>query len=84
MFSRMRLELPLATRIIIATSSFMSTHKISIMVIAGFIFAAWHFLMQNEQFARRVDELMLRMPFFGSLLQSIMVSQFRPSALQLA
>lgn len=76
MFSHLRLELPWATRVIMASSSFMSSHKWLILLFIGSLIIGWRLLLRDEQIARRVDEFKLKIPYVGNLLRHIMVSQF--------
>lgn len=69
-------ELPIITKIVIATSEFMkiSTPYIILCVI-GVVFA-YKKLMENESFGEKADKLKLKIPLIGVVITKIEMSRF--------
>ncbi len=69
-------ELPLQTRALIATSSFLTNYwyivvALPVLVTVGIAFG----IRTNPRFAERVDELLLRLPLVGPVLKKLIVTR---------
>lgn len=69
-------ELPLQTRALIATSSFLTSYwyivvALPVLVSVGIAFG----IRTNPRFAERVDELLLRLPLVGPVLKKLIVTR---------
>jgi len=72
-------ELPLTTRILIATSGFMSNYWWLILVILVVLAVGLRFYISRPQGRRQLDFLKLRIPIFGKLFQRIYLVRFTRS-----
>lgn len=72
-------ELPAATRVLIATSSFMRDYWwLLIIIVIGFV-AAIRFIVKTPAGKKAKDMLLLRLPVFGKLFQRIYLVRFTRS-----
>ncbi len=76
MFSGMRLTLPWATQMIVSWSNFMINHKIGILMALLLSFLGWGLAKRDQRFVLWLDEWKLKIPYIGTLLRYIMISQF--------
>lgn len=68
--------LPTPTRIVIAMSKWaQSNFLIIIGIIVGLIFL-WHYIRKNPKTVAATDDLFLKLPVFGALLQKVAVARF--------
>jgi type IV pilus assembly protein PilC len=72
-------ELPMATKILMATSSFLSNFWWLLLVILIGVIAGVHFYRKSPQGGRVIDTLKLRIPIFGKLFQRIYLVRFTRS-----
>jgi len=72
-------ELPMPTKILIATSAFfVHFWWLLILILVLFIFS-FRFILKNKKTRKYVDFLMLKLPVFGSLFQKIYIVRFTRS-----
>lgn len=71
--------LPLSTRIVIATSNFLTNYSILIVIGLIIIFTLVRMYLRTHDGRRRFDVLKLRMPIFGPLFQYIYLMRFSRS-----
>lgn len=72
-------ELPLATKILIATSKFLSKFWWMLIIAIGGGFFGLRFYIARPQGKKIFDALMLKLPIFGKLLQRIYLVRFTRS-----
>lgn len=76
MFASMNAQLPLPTRILVGLSNNMMW-ILPLMIVGTFVFLAWWRLNKNKDGVRRVkDNLLLRLPIFGPLINKIAIARF--------
>lgn len=71
-----KVQLPLQTRILIATSDFMSHYwwAVLIVMIGGFFGAAYY--LKTEDGQREFDEAIIHIPVIGNILNNIYIARF--------
>ncbi|MEC7264024.1 MAG: type II secretion system F family protein [Bacteroidota bacterium] len=75
-FKQNQVELPWITRFIVSLSDFIGDYGWWILLlVVGTLFLR-RTLFDNQWFRRRMDYLMIRVPYFGSFLKAIYLSQF--------
>ncbi|SFV53965.1 Type IV fimbrial assembly protein PilC [hydrothermal vent metagenome] len=76
-FASMHQELPTPTKVVIALADFF-THNYMILLVFIAIFVALFMLLRqkSEKFAYWVDRLLLKIPFFGSLIERSELARF--------
>jgi general secretion pathway protein F len=75
-FDEMEKALPLPTIIVIGASNFLKSYWWLILlffIVAGFIF---RHAKRTERFARKWDEVKLKMPVFGSVIKRMIIARF--------
>ena len=72
-------ELPITTRILIGTSSFMQQYWWLLIIITVALVAAFKWYEKRPQGRRQLDYLKLRLPIFGHLFQLIYLVRFTRS-----
>lgn len=72
-------ELPIATRIVIGASSFMTNYLIFIILIVGALVFLTNLYLKTYNGRRNFDYLKLRMPIFGTLFKYIYLMRFTRS-----
>lgn len=72
-------ELPLSTRIVIATSNFFKDYLWLVGLITLFIIIIVHYASKTEAGKRTIDLVKLRMPIFGTLFKYIYLMRFTRS-----
>lgn len=72
-------ELPLATKIIIATSDFMQQYILAILIFVVAIILAIRFYMKTYNGRRNIDIIKLKLPVFGVLFKYIYIMRFSRS-----
>lgn len=75
---RLKVELPLITKIILGISQVMKTWQFWLILVTG-SFGLWvlfRFLKKIPRFARFLDHTKLRVPYFGTLIKTFSLSQF--------
>lgn len=76
MFKSMKMQLPLVTRILIATSNFMTHNGVWLaLFLIALGFGVWRYL-KTEKGRYFWDRLKLKMPIFGPILQRAMMARF--------
>ena len=75
-FEDMEMELPFATRVIIAVSDGFQNH--GLLILAGMIAFIWAFLaaIKTSKGKRYFDFLVLRMPIFGAIIKKMNAARF--------
>jgi general secretion pathway protein F len=77
MFVQLNVELPLITRIVIAFSELFVSYKIifpiTFFTIAVYLFIRWY---NTEQGRLKFEDITLRIPLLGSLLQKVVLARF--------
>ena len=69
-------ELPITTRIIIGTSNFMFTYAWLLPLIAGTLGAAFWRILKLKRGKELFDQIILKFPIFGSLIQKFNAARF--------
>jgi len=72
-------ELPISTRILIGTSSFMRNYWWLLILIVVVVVLAVRFIIKTPQGKKVKDLIVLRLPIFGKLLQRIYLVRFTRS-----
>lgn len=72
-------ELPLATKVLIAMSSFFRNYWWTIPLIVGGVIVGYKAFTRSEAGKRTIDALLLKLPIFGPLLQKIYIVRFTRS-----
>ncbi len=76
LFKERKIELPAATKTLIAISEFMQSSWY-VVIIAGIVgFIAFKILTKQEKFKSFVDSILLRLPIFGTIAKKTAVSRF--------
>ncbi|MEQ8353423.1 MAG: type II secretion system F family protein [Leptospiraceae bacterium] len=77
LFEEMDMDLPLITQVVLAISDLMSSWKILIVIgiIAGAVYGVQRYYSTPEG-RRRIEELLLKVPLIGSLLQKSLLARF--------
>ncbi len=76
LFNSMQVQLPLPTRIVIASSQFVGSYGFFIIVgmgILGAVFRSWY---RTPKGRYQTDKLILKAPVFGPLMRKIAVARF--------
>ena len=68
-------ELPLATRIIVGTATFLSRHALWLVLGAAAIGAGAWWVLSNPRTRARIDQWVLSLPFVGSTVRKFETSQ---------
>ena len=76
MFASAHVQLPLATRILIAISNFFANNVLLIIVGIVALVVFYRMAMEYEQCVRLRDSLLLRLPIFGSLYTKLFMARF--------
>ncbi|MDD3285684.1 MAG: type II secretion system F family protein [Patescibacteria group bacterium] len=79
MLTESGMKLPLATRIIIAVSSFMQNYLILLILILAGLIVAVRYYLQTEAGRYQLDTFKLKMPIFGRLFKYIYLMRFTRS-----
>ncbi|EKE01694.1 MAG: hypothetical protein ACD_21C00072G0017 [uncultured bacterium] len=75
-FSSFKIQLPLATRMLIKSSSFLTNNWLVLLIVIGCIFFAGFRLIKIPKVRYLWDKYKLSMPIFGDLQKRIILSQF--------
>ncbi len=75
-FQESRVELPLPTRLLIATSNFMAHQWYVVLVSTIVAIFILNRLWRNEKSRRWIDILMLRLPIVGPIIKKIHLARF--------
>jgi type IV pilus assembly protein PilC len=76
MFTDMKIELPLLTRILVAASVFVQTYwPLLLLLVAGAVIG-FAYLAEKPGFRQKVDPLLLQIPVFGLLMRKIAIARF--------
>jgi len=75
-FSTMGVELPLPTKITLATSAFMQQAWYVIVLVMGAIPVAYKLIGRTKKGRYMLDAAFLKLPVFGDLFQKVAVSRF--------
>jgi general secretion pathway protein F len=75
-FEQSKAALPLITVVLIKTSHFVQKGWWALLLGAGAVVAAYRRLARREEFRRRQDRLLLRLPLAGTLWQQLILSRF--------
>jgi len=78
-FESMNAELPLATRILMATSAFAVDHGVAILIALIIMALLIRKYVQTPEGGLQWDQLKLRLPVFGSLFERIALGRFARS-----
>ncbi|MEK7558156.1 MAG: type II secretion system F family protein [Patescibacteria group bacterium] len=72
-------ELPITTKILIGTSSFLASYWIMILLVSVVIFFGLRFYISKPTGRKQIDYLKLKLPIFGKLFQLIYLVRFTRS-----
>ncbi len=75
-FNEMEKALPLPTLIVIGASNFLKSYWWLIVLVIVLIVITFRYLKRTEKFARMWDELKLRAPVFGSIINRMIIARF--------
>lgn len=76
MFASAHVQLPLATRLLIAISNFFAHNTIIIILTIIALVVLYRLALDYEEFVRFRDKLLLRLPVFGSLYTKLFMARF--------
>ncbi|MFA7382163.1 MAG: type II secretion system F family protein [Desulfurivibrionaceae bacterium] len=76
LFSSAKVELPFATRALMAISGFFAEHTLGIVVAVILLIMAYRLALSSPGFVYFRDRLLLRMPIFGPLSTRIFMARF--------
>ncbi len=76
LFESLNAPLPLPTRIVMGTSSFMAQFTIPIVLGSILLGIGFHYFYQTDEGRLRVDRILLRLPLMGIVLKKIAISRF--------
>ncbi|MFW5859524.1 MAG: type II secretion system F family protein [Planctomycetota bacterium] len=76
MFTRMKVDLPIVTVGVMATSDWLQANVLLVIVAIVAVFVGYRVARKNERFCYLTDTLKLKMPVFGQLSQKVLVSRF--------
>ena len=76
MFASMKVELPLLTRGLLAVSAFLTNHWAALLVLVLIGAVGMRFALQTRSGKLLRDQLILRLPVFGPLVQKVAVARF--------
>ncbi|MDD1782202.1 type II secretion system F family protein [Enterovibrio sp. ZSDZ35] len=76
MFEKFGSDLPLPTKILMATSSFFVNYWWLLIISMGCSFAGWHVWKNTEQGRVSWDRFKIRLPIVGTLLNRALMSRF--------
>ena len=76
MFEGSGLELPLITRFMLGTSTFLSNNLIIILLAIAIIIVLFNIYKKSPQGIYTISSLKLRLPIIGNLNKKIIVSRF--------
>lgn len=79
MLTESGMQLPLATRVIIALSNFLKNYLILIALVAVGLVMAGRYYLKTTRGRRQIDTLKLRLPIFGRLFKYIYLMRFTRS-----
>ncbi len=76
LFESLNAPLPLPTRIVMATSSFVAQFAFPIVVLAGLLAVGTQYFYRTEEGRLTIDTLILKTPMLGLVLKKIAISRF--------
>lgn len=76
MFSKMKMELPLPTKILMATSDFVQHYILFILLFAGAVFVAFQFTIKTKKGRYWWDDTKMKIPLIGPLIAKSAMSRF--------
>ncbi|MCX6781789.1 MAG: type II secretion system F family protein [Candidatus Magasanikbacteria bacterium] len=76
MFDEMDVELPLATRFLIALTKFAQNYWWLVLIVIGVAVASFTRLMKISGFKHAIHSLYLRLPIFGVIIKKINLARF--------
>lgn len=79
-FTEVAVELPFFTRVLLATGAFMSSYWWALLILFGVLVALVIDYVQTAEGRAVVNEVSLRIPFVGKLLQKVYIARFAESA----
>jgi len=79
-FSETSVELPLFTRVLLATGTFMADYWWALAIVFAVIVALIIDYLQTAEGKAVMNEVSLRIPFVGKLLQKVYIARFAESA----
>ncbi len=76
-FASMHQELPTPTKVVIALANFFSHHYMALLVsLSAFVVLFVVLRKKSEKFAYGVDRILLKVPFFGNLIEHSELARF--------
>jgi type II secretory pathway component PulF len=76
LFSKAKVELPLATKLLISVSGVFADHALLILAGVGILIGGYKLALRSEEFTWRRDRLLLGIPLLGDLATRIYMSRF--------
>ena len=76
MFEQMKVELPLPTRILLATSGFVTNNWLLLLVFFVALGLGFTILYKRPKAKQYIDKVILYLPVFGMLLRKIAIARF--------
>ncbi|MBU4117497.1 MAG: type II secretion system F family protein, partial [Proteobacteria bacterium] len=76
LFAASKVQLPLATRILMGTSTFVADNVLGIIGAMLVLFIAYRLALGSQEFVLFRDRLLLRVPVFGPLATKIYMARF--------
>lgn len=76
MFANAKAQLPLMTRILIATSNFLSSYWWLVAIVLALVIFGVMRLLKTPKWHARFDRFKLKVPVFGPIMQMISIARF--------
>lgn len=74
--SSLKATLPLPTRMVMAVSNFVRSYSLVLVILIVALVAAYRLLTKNPDIRRKVDNLFLKLPLIGELVNKISLSRY--------
>lgn len=75
-FSSLNAQLPVATRVLMAFSRFMTGHLLQILLLIVVAAIAFLFALQNPKGRRVIDAVLLKLPVVGPLVELVVLERY--------
>jgi general secretion pathway protein F len=75
-FDDMGAELPFITRAVVGTSDFMQAYWWFLLMLGGGLLYGFKRWYSTDKGRHKVDDMLLRLPMFGGMLQMVAISRF--------
>jgi type IV pilus assembly protein PilC len=76
LFAGFNVDLPLATRVVIAFSNFVSGYALFILILLGLLGFGLRSYYRTEKGRHTIDRILLRLPILGDIIRKVGVARF--------